>query len=355
VELPNESSAGIVVNGRDVSVHAFRGSDMILKPWSAATESPMSISLDEGESITLMERADGKIDIEHGNSRASTFASQVSMYSDTLNVSPEYVANVRSHDPLLYWRFEGDLDQQKAVRNEMGDRFAGTIYGSVQQRDRNGNQFVEFGASSLIDSTLPRIEANDDFSEEVGDEYTVEVWIKPNHYHLGTVVSFVDQQPIRGDTGLIESPHGLLMEIGGPRTTQTTIEQPGKVRFLHRSPPSGRLKGSTCFSELPYEPRHWQHVALVKQGPSMKINLNGELTGSGEDATALAPGLRLLVGQLDQWRGARMYVGQLDELAFYPKALSAEEISRHVELVRSAGRLMPEEAPATSVPKIDSI
>jgi hypothetical protein len=341
VELSDESSAGIFVDGRDVSVHAFRGSEMALRPWSTASGSPVSISLNEGESITLIERPDGKMDIERGKCYANFFASQISMYSDALTISEDYVRKVRSRNPILYWRFENNLEQDNQVHNEVGERYAGTIFGSIQQRERNGNQFIEFGASSLIDSTLPRIEADEYFADEVKDNYSLEVWIKPNHYHLGSVVSFVDKEPVRGDTGIIESPHGLLLEIGGPRTTQTTIEQPGKIRSLHRSPPSGRLKGSTCFSSLSYEPRKWQHLVVVKEGPAMRIYLNGVLTGSGEDATPLSNGLMLIVGQLDRWRSARMYVGQLDELAFYPTALSSDEVQNHFEIARLKERQEP--------------
>lgn len=336
VELSDDNSAGIFVDGRDVSVHAFRGSDMVLKPWSLASEFPLSVSLSEGELIVLIERLDGKLDLERGRSRSNFFASQISMYSDALNISPDYVRSVVSKKPILYWRFEDDLDEQHQVRNEMGPRYSGTVYGSMQQRERNGNRFIEFGASSILNSTLPRIEADEFFGDEVKDDYSLEVWIKPNHYHLGSVVAFVHKQPVHSDSGLIESPHGLLLEIGGPRTTQTTIEQPGKIRYLHRSPPGGRLsKGSTCFSALSYEPRKWQHVVVVKQGPAMRIYLNGELTGSGEDPTQLSNDLKLLVGQLDRWRGARMYVGQLDELAFYPVALTAEQVREHFDLARS--------------------
>jgi Concanavalin A-like lectin/glucanases superfamily len=334
VELGDGASAGVFVSGRNVSLHVFRGADVELQPWSTDNDPLPAIKSIEGESISLIEREDGSMDVKHGKCQESFFASQVSMYFDELDIPAEYVQDVRSHNPLLYWRFENDLVTERRVSNDVGAHHAGIVYGSVQQRERNGNGFVEFGASSMVDSTLPRIETEDDFGDEVQADYTLEVWIKPNHYHLGTIVSFFGKEPIRGDSGLIESPHGLLMEIGGPRTTQTTIEQPGKIRYLHRSPPSGHLAGTTCFSSQSYEPRKWQHVVFVKQGPSMRIYLDGSLVGSAEDKTSMAPGLKLLVGQLDGWRGARMYVGQLDELAFYPVALTADEILKHYRLVR---------------------
>jgi hypothetical protein len=336
VELADGSSCGILVDGRDVSVHAFQaGQEVSLKPWSAATTLPSVLHLEAGQSLTLVAGMDGKLEIERGASRSNIFASQVSMYSDALSIPAEYVEKVRSRNPLVYWRFDDRIGNEQQIKNDMSDRYGGQIFGSVQFRERNGNQFIEFGSSSQVDSTLPRVEAQECFEDEVADDYTVEAWFKPNHYHQGTMVALVDDEPIKGPTGIVESAHGFLMEIGGPRSRETAIEQPGKIRYLHRSPPNtGRIMGSTCFSELSYEPRHWHHLVVVKQGSDMRIYLNGVLTGSAKDNTQLAPGLRLLVGQIDRWRSARMYVGQLDELAFYPSALSGQEILEHYELVR---------------------
>jgi hypothetical protein len=357
VELADGSSCGIIVDGRDVSVHAFQaGQQIVLKPWSTDSTLPDLLPLEAGQSLTLVAGHDGELDVEHGESRSSIFASQVSMYSDALTIPEEYVTKVRSRNPLVYWRFDDRVSNEHQVKNDMSDRYAGQIFGSVQFRERNGNQFIEFGASSQIDSTLPRVEAQECFENEVSDEYSLEVWIKPNHFHQGTMVAFVDDEPIQGPTGIIESAHGLLLEIGGPRTRETSIEQPGKIRYLHRSPPNtGRIMGSTCFSDLAYEPRHWHHLVVVKKGPEMQIYLNGQLTGVNRDETQLAPGLRLLVGQLDRWRSARMYVGQLDELAFYPSALTADQIREHFELVRRPTRLPKVESLIKDIPVSDAI
>jgi hypothetical protein len=41
------------------------------------------------------------------------------------------------------------------------------------------------------------------------------------------------------------------------------------------------------------------------------------------------------VGQLDQNRDNRRFIGQIDELAVYPRALSDQEIRRRYELLRA--------------------
>jgi hypothetical protein len=68
----------------------------------------------------------------------------------------------------------------------------------------------------------------------------------------------------------------------------------------------------------------------------MRLYVNGERVADGEDASELPTGLRLLVGRLYPSQNVRPFIGQLDELALYNRALRPEEITRHYELVRPA-------------------
>jgi hypothetical protein len=169
-------------------------------------------------------------------------------------------------------------------------------------------------------------------SEDFSRGYTIEMWIKPSHYHWGTIVGLIGDPPQPG----WDSVHGVLFELGGPISSPSSIEQPGRFRFLHRSPPSADINtGTSCFSPQPYELRKWQHVAVVKDGATMQLYVNGELVATEEDSTALPGGLRLIIGQLDERRLDRRFTGQLDELAVYPRALSEAEIQRRYNLVRN--------------------
>ena len=57
-------------------------------------------------------------------------------------------------------------------------------------------------------------------------------------------------------------------------------------------------------------------------------------SAKADDNTGLSENLSLLVGQLDRHRDWRRFVGQLDELAVYNRALSDAEIRKHFQLVR---------------------
>jgi hypothetical protein len=252
------------------------------------------------------------------------------MRSDKLLVSPEYVREILRGKPSLYWRFEGESPD--VIRNEAGDRRHGRLVGSVQWIGQQDNGNVDFGAGLSAEELHAYIISDEPVTDDFSDDYSIEMWIKPSHYHWGTVASLVGDPPQPG----WQNVHGMLFELGGPIAYPSAIEQPGRVRFLHRSPPSDdSAKGTSCFSGKPYALRQWQHVAAVKEGSQMRLYVDGELVASGEDASNLPPGLCLLVGQLDQNRDYRRFIGQIDELAVYPRALSDQEIRRRYELLRA--------------------
>jgi hypothetical protein len=115
----------------------------------------------------------------------------------------------------------------------------------------------------------------------------------------------------------------------------SATHHPGRVRFLHRSPPSNESElGTSCYSKDAYTFRKWQHVVAVKDGSHMSLYLNGALVGQGEDVSPLPANMRLLIGRLYPSRRVRPLVGQLDELAVYNRALTPREISSHYRLVR---------------------
>ena len=76
--------------------------------------------------------------------------------------------------------------------------------------------------------------------------------------------------------------------------------------------------------------RRWQHIVAVKHGPQMSIYIDGKQDGEASDASSLAPGQRLVVGrQALSVDNAIQFIGQLDEVAVYSRALTAEEIQEH--------------------------
>ena len=116
------------------------------------------------------------------------------------------------------------------------------------------------------------------------------------------------------DHGL--SASGDHLGIGG------TNGHAGKLIFLHGANPKTLAAGKT---EIPRW--QWQHVTLVRDGPTVRAYLNGQL-----ELEATAPAK--FPADFDQtFFGGRSdndsnWEGRLDEIALFPRALSAAEIAK---------------------------
>jgi hypothetical protein len=326
VTVLKETSLGIAVHGLDVEVHVFDGQATFISPWSPDGNSIDRFTIEAGESLQLSIADAAAMKATPGKADPGRFVSLTSMVSDQLEITSEYVAAVKQAAPIVYWRFEDVKEGQ--IQNEVGDHYNGVISGTPDWVTQGENRAIELGGGLSNESLKAYVESSDPFGDAIRESYSVEVWVKPSHYHLGTLVSFA-----RGVPG--GSDHGVLLELGGPLTTPSTIEHPGRIRFLHRDPPSGDpVAGTQCFSKSAYELRRWEHLVAVKDGGEMRLYVNGKQVVKADDNTALAENLTLLIGQLDQHRDWRRFVGQLDELAVYNRALSDAEIRKHFQLVR---------------------
>jgi hypothetical protein len=331
--LSDYGSIGVAAFGNDAEIHVFDGTAALESAWDITARRPATpITIEAGEALRIKEGAQGEVIVERHPAEQSYFVTQMSMATDALAVPPAYVDAVKAARPIGYWRMEQHAWPQ--VANEMGPRFTCHVEGSLGRSVRPGSQAVEFGVTDQGGDLV----AEDTLGELVGDSYTLEVWIKPSHYHLGAVVSLIGQAD--SPSGVI--PHGMLLELGGSGLIPTAVHHPGRIRFLHRSPATNdSAVGTSCYSSAAYTLRKWQHLVAVKDGAKMRLYINGALVGEGEDGTALTPDLRLLAGRLYPERNVRPFKGQLDELALYGRALSAEEIEAHYRIIRPKAAAEP--------------
>lgn len=336
VSALRRASVGVLVDGRDVEVHVFDGGATVVVPWASGQLDSQHFQLRRGEALALSGESEGNLLITRVPSSPASFLSQTSMQADRLEISDAYVQHVKSLSPLLYWRF--DDASTGAVENAAGAAFGGVVHGRINRRRDGDNQYVDMGAGISPEELTAYIVSSDPIERDLSDGYALEMWVKPSHYHLGVLAGLVTAR----DPGDDVARHGMMLELGGPRTTQPWRERPGKVRFLHRSPPGlDPTTGVSCFSSDTYALRRWQHVVAVKDEREVRLYLNGRLSDSAPDDTQLDPDLRLLVGQIDQVRQDRQFVGQLDELALYAHPLSEEDIRRHFELARRPEPVTP--------------
>jgi hypothetical protein len=285
----------------------------------------MPIKIEGGQAIYVRPGDDGGPSITHHPADADYFAAQVSMASDALTITPAYVKAIKQAKPVGYRRFE--RDKWPMVPNAMGGPLTCQVSGATGRANFHGNQSVEFGLTNQMSEAL----STGPIDRSIHDSYSIEFWMKPSHYHVGAVISLVGDTP--NENGIL--PHGMLIELGGNGKIPTTGHHPGCIRYLHRSPAGNESQtGTSCYSKTPYTLRKWQHIVATKDGPHMRLYINGEQVAEGEDSSDLPSGLRLLVGRLYPDRGVRPFVGQLDELALYNRALASEEIARHFQLIR---------------------
>ena len=321
VTIAQNSYVGIDGHGDDVFIYTFEGEVRVHPEGWQKWE---TVRATDGLRVRRGARAQALLTWLQVDSRVFDF--DLLMASDQIDVTPQYAEAVARGKPIGYWRFE---DQGVAVvKNEMGLHHPLAASGDgVRIVNREGNGVAEF----VIRDSAASLSSSEPFDEIAGGDYSVAMWAKPSHYQWGTLAALLD----RGydERGEIDR-HAMIVELHGANAPPEG--QAKSIRFLHRSPPSDQQRGVSCFSSAFYRAQAWQHVAAVKRGDRLELYLNGELVATAIDGTTLPQGLQLVIGQLFTFGTVRPFVGHLDEIAIYDRALSTEEIQEHVAIMRSA-------------------
>jgi hypothetical protein len=293
VVVSGHASIGVMAAANDVELHVFTGS-ATLRPWTIGLGHPADeLTAQAGSSLHAVVAAGGQVKIDRGESRESWFVTPAAVAESRLVISKPYVDAVEKAKPIGYWRFERSADG--VFRNEMSDRLACRMVGNaVAWRPGSQNSVVEFGTAAGPGYLL----SDDMLDGTLKDAYSVEMWIKPLYYHHGTVFALIDWTPSQSPLG----SHRMALEVCGPVSGFTipyrpTDAIPGRIRFIHEC---RKQFDAECASPEPYAVRKWQHVVATKDESSLKLYLDGRLVKTEEASGALAPGLRVLMGQLLQ-------------------------------------------------------
>jgi len=114
--------------------------------------------------------------------------------------------------------------------------------------------------------------------------------------------------------------HGILLEL---RSNDV-------LRYLHRYP-LGTGGGSNIYTTTTYDDGAWHHAAIVKSETEVVLYVGGENEGSTPDSSVFDPAdaFGLAVGVLDNERAplGRFFVGAIDDIRIYERALSQAEIA----------------------------
>ena len=330
-----ESEIGLIGFGSTAEIHCFNGRATIESPWLRSNENQVaSVSLEAGEALEFEDVGGATLAAKHSDAEPERFTPQVSMSTDFLSVSSDYVRTVVAAEPVAYWRFEESTGG--IVRNEVGDAYQGRVKGEVGWAGPEGNRAVELGMNAHHGSIV----AAESWDNVLAGDFTIELWMKPSHHHLGSMVGFVGEF----DPMVQRNKHGVLLETCGPSGPSDWLRV-RQLRFLHRSQlTANSADGVSCFSERSYDVRRWQHVVAVKRDDELRLYVDGELVQTARDDQPTPQGLQLVIGQLYTETVERFFIGQLDEVAIYDRALDAGEVAEHYELLR------PTQAPREAGP-----
>jgi hypothetical protein len=229
---------------------------------------------------------------------------------------------VKSARPIGYWRFER-ISKQKIPNEVKSGPPLKAIDKSLLVGDES-NRVAEFRADGdWFVRTVSRLPLAD-------TDFCLEFWVKPSHLHQGRLVGLDCKDVSRASTS-IELQGGIMDSFGKQHL--------GALRYVHHGEKGGY---ASCFSSRPYAVRRWQHVAAVKSGSEMKLYLDGILSDSRAARSSLPKDAFLVVGIHHGNRREHKFIGQIDELAIYDRALSAEEIRRHYEAVERVSTVTKE-------------
>ncbi|EMI52032.1 LamG domain-containing protein [Rhodopirellula sallentina] len=319
VRFAESSSIGIDLSLSGSEIHSFEGEAQFFRI-ASETLGEHSILIGEGEAAKFVKALDQKLIVSRSQADDSLFASTRSMSLDQLRLPDSYAEAVLDSNPDIYWRF----GSASSVTNSAStDRWNGIIEGNVVWKRYENNFTPEFGTSTEGPSMVV---SNDLWPPVPLDEYSVELWAKPSHYHNATLVSLSAAKQVGTRHG-----HAFMLEVSAAYDKPDDIRQQNRLRFLQRNPP-GSFGGTSCYSEEVYKLRAWQHVVARKSAGVMELFVNGKLSATAIHELPLVANLNIAVGQQHpRRRYVRSFIGQLDEVAFYPRALSDDEIQKHVE------------------------
>lgn len=204
------------------------------------------------------------------------------------------------------------------------------VVGNPGWRQYGKNRVAELGLSA----TSTAFRALEPWPKKSLEEYTVELWVKPQLYHHGEVICLHALEPKEDG----RFPHTMMLETIAQHffTHRLKDLRPNRFRFVHRALRSNApIDVTSLLSEQRYEARAWQHVVAQKKGNRQLLWLDGQLSAEHPNPAPLTDNVQILVGQVYPDSSYRRFVGQIDEVAIYDRCLTQQELRKHI---KAAGR-----------------
>jgi hypothetical protein len=141
---------------------------------------------------------------------------------------------------------------------------------------------------------------------------------------------------------------GLVAKSNGPRSYSLYIESGGGLHF------STAGIGTVSTTKVPLN--EWLHVAAIVVDGTHQYYINGEDAGKGGAGINL-PGLSdtadVLVAKT--WEGTREFLGMIDEVRIWNRALSQDEVKDEMDMGNKAAAVEPQRKLTTTWGSIRSM
>ncbi|MGY1670792.1 LamG-like jellyroll fold domain-containing protein, partial [Geodermatophilus sp. SYSU D00710] len=258
-----------------------------------------------------------------GNSLTSTWAT-ATVGSSNRSADRLYAQVVASDGPRSHWPLGetsgslaydrlGTQAEDMAVGSGVSRNQVGAIAGDADLAYRfNGTSSGTIGTQSA--TAGPQV-------------FTVEAWFQTTTTRGGSIVGFGSSR-----TGL-----------SGTSDRHVYMDAQGRVSFGVFNTARQTITTSGAYND-----GRWHHVAGALSHAGMALYVDGQLVGTRADVVRADPftGYWRVGGDRSWATGLDWFAGQIDEVAVYPTALSAERVAAHV----SAGRTgeAPNVAPTAS-------
>jgi hypothetical protein len=217
-------------------------------------------------------------------------------------VQPDYASLVQADGPVGYWRL-GDADTGTA-RDRSGHGLDGTVQGTATVAP--GALVGDAEGAMRLDGTGGGVLVHASSLLDTGAAITLEAWIRPaSMASARPVMEYVD--------GRLRDPR-LWTHDPGDRMRASFATADGMERALTSD--EHTLAAGT-----------WYHVVATCDGSTARLYVDGHEVAHLDGSFPLATASDLLLG--GDSVTSQAFAGDLDELAVYPRALSAGRVNAH--------------------------
>ena len=227
----------------------------------------------------------------------------IGTYTFTNVITNHFISVTFAGGPVGWWPMNQGAGT--AIPDSSGNGNGATLNGGTWGSGIDGNAVSVSGGQYGVTAANP-------VSLNTTSELTIAAWIKPGTTGTMPVITKETVTPAGWGYALelsSVSPYKPFFRLDNNNTSGTAG--------------SGRLDAAT-----PYTPGQWTHLAATYDGTTMKIYVNGALSGTQtRPSSLLGNSLPVAVGAQSLGETGRFYSGAIDDARIYAYALNATEIA----------------------------